>query len=111
VREVGFVALQAVLCALVRGLPWVYGWKTFRPRAFVPLWGYGWRIFVADQLDSVGNLITQVILGRRYSTSALGHYQKAEQLQYVFFQSLVSSVNVVMFPVLSSMQDEPERLR
>lgn len=111
VREVGFVALQAVLYGFVRGLPWVYGWKSFQHSAFKPLWAYGWRIFVADQLEHIGNQITQILIGKRYTVAALGHFQKAEQFQYVFSQTLVSSVNKVMFPALSPLQDEPERLR
>lgn len=111
VREVGFVALQAVLYAFVRGLPWVYRWKAFQPTAFRPLWGYGWRIFVADQLEHIGNQITQILIGKRFTVTALGHFQKAEQFQYVFSQTLVSSVNKVMFPALSPLQDEPMRLK
>lgn len=110
-REVGFVAMQAILYAFVRGLPWVYGLKTFRSAAFKPLWSYGWRIFVADQLEHLGNQITQIIIGKRFSVASLGHFQKAEQFQYVFSQTLVSSVNKVMFPALSPLQDQPDRLR
>lgn len=111
VREVGFVALQAVLYSFVRGLPWFYSWRSFQRTSFVPLWAYGWRIFVADQLEHIGNQITQILIGKRYTVAALGHFQKAEQFQYVFSQTIVSSVNKVMFPALSPLQDEPERLR
>lgn len=51
------------------------------------------------------------MIGRYYSATQLGQYTRAEQFSTIFSSNLTSVVQRVSYPVLSSIQEEPERLR
>ena len=51
-----------------------------------------------------------MIIGRFYSAADLGQYTRASQFSTIFSSNLTSVVQRVSYPVLSSIQNEPERL-
>ena len=52
-----------------------------------------------------------IVIGRFYTSAQLGQYTRAEQFNMIFSSNLTSVVQRVSYPVLSSIQEEPERLR
>lgn len=78
---------------------------------FRQLWGFGWKIFAADQIESIGNQLTSFVIGKNYTATDLGLYQKAEQFQFVFSQTLVSGVNKVIFTTLAKVQGNTNKLK
>jgi PST family polysaccharide transporter len=53
----------------------------------------------------------KILLGRFWGAGALGIYGRAYQLANLPVQQLLAAVGTVAFPVLSRMQNDPERLR
>ena len=55
--------------------------------------------------------IYYIVIGRFYSSSLLGQYTRAQQFNTIFSSNLTSVVQRVSYPVLSSIQEDPKRLR
>ena len=94
---------------------WVFNnWRPvleFSKRSFKELFGFGSKLLLSGLLDTIYRNIYYIIIGRFYSAAQLGQYTRAEQFNNAFSSNLTSVVQRVSYPVLSSIQDEPERLR
>lgn len=94
---------------------WVYNrWRPvleFSADSFKELFGFGSKLLLSGLLDTVYKNIYYIVIGRFYSPAQLGQYTRAEQFNMIFSSNLTSVVQRVSYPVLSSIQDEPERLR
>ena len=66
---------------------------------------------VSGLIDTVWREIYQVIIGKCYSPVALGHYTRAQQFASICSSNLTAVVQRVSFPVLSSLQEDKERLK
>lgn len=75
------------------------------------MFGFGYKLLLSGLLDTLYKNIYYVIIGRCYSPAQLGQYSRAEQFNMIFSSNLTSIVQRVSYPVLSSIQEEPERLR
>jgi len=94
---------------------WVYSaWrpaKEFSRQSFNELFGFGSKLLVSGLIDTIYKNIYYLIIGKFYSAVQLGQYTRAEQFSMVFSSNLTSVVQRVSYPVLSSIQDEGERLK
>ncbi len=94
---------------------WVYNrWRPtleFSVDSFKELFGFGSKLLISGLLDTVYKNVYYIIIGRFYNSSQLGQYTRAEQFNTIFSSNLTVVVQRVSYPVLSSIQDEPERLR
>ena len=95
------------LWILNRWMPsWRFSWSSFRE-----LFGFGWKLLVSGLIDTVWKEIYQLVIGKFYSTSTLGQYTRGKQFSDIFSSNMTSIVQRVSYPVLSSIQDERERMR
>lgn len=85
---------------------WRFSWSSFRE-----LFGFGWKLLVSGLIDTVWKEIYQLVIGKFYSTSTLGQYTRGKQFSDIFSSNMTSIVQRVSYPVLSSIQDERERMR
>lgn len=96
-------------------LLWVYAhWYPklqFSAQSFKQLFGFGWKLLVSSLIDTIWREIYQVVIGKCYSSATLGHYTRAQQFSSICSQNLNTVVQRVSFPVLSSIQDDKERLK
>ena len=69
------------------------------------LYGFGWKLLVSSLLCSLYADLRSLIIGKRFSTEALGYYDRGNQIPFVISSALDSSVQSVMFPVLAKAQD------
>lgn len=94
---------------------WVYcKWRPmleFSVDSFKELFGFGSKLLLSGLLDTIYKNVYYIVIGRFYSSAELGQYTRAEQFNTVFSSNLTSVVQRVSYPVLSSIQEEPERLR
>ena len=94
---------------------WVYTkWKPvfeFSLQSFKELFGFGSKLLLSGLLDTFFRNIYYIVIGRFYTSAQLGQYTRAEQFNSIFSSNLTSVVQRVSYPVLSSIQNEPERLR
>lgn len=78
--------------------------------SFKYMWGFGWKLLVSGLLSNIWNQLYQVVVGRFYSPATLGQYTRSKQFASIFSENLTSVVQRVSYPVLSSIQDEKERM-
>lgn len=78
--------------------------------SFSYLWNYGNKMMASGLLTTVYNNITPIIVGKFYSTSDLGIYNRAHGYALLPSQQIHSVVMEVSFPVLSKIQDDTEKL-
>ena len=89
---------------------WIPQWE-FSIKSFKEMFGFGYKLLLSGLLDTLYKNIYYVIIGRCYSPAQLGQYSRAEQFNMIFSSNLTTVVQRVSYPVLSSIQEEPERLR
>lgn len=93
-------------------------WLTakWRPRerfsfsSFRYLFGYGSKLLASGLLDTVYNNLYTIVIGKVFSSSQLGLYSRADQLGQFPATNVTGIVQRVTFPVLSSIQNEDDRL-
>ena len=94
---------------------WIYctwrpAWE-FSMQSFKELFGFGSKILLSGLLNTIFNEIYSLVIGRCYTSAQLGQYTRANQFNQIFSSNLTTVIQRVSYPVLSSIQDEPERLR
>ena len=89
---------------------WIPVWE-FSMKSFKELFNFGYKLLFSGLLDTIYKEIYYVVIGRFYSAADLGQYTRAQQFNIIFSSNLTSVVQRVSYPVLSSIQEEPERLR
>ena len=75
------------------------------------LFAYGWKLLVSSLLDTVYNNIRQVIIGKVYSSADLAYYNKGKHLPYLVITNVNVAIDSVLFPAISSKQDEIDRVK
>lgn len=95
-----------LLWAFVRWMPkLVFSWKSFKE-----LFSFGSKLLASGLLDTAYNNIYTLVIGKVFSSSALGVYSRADSLAQYPSSNITSVLQGVTFPVLSSIQNEPGRL-
>ena len=82
----------------------------FSSESFHELFGFGWKLMVTALLDGVWKELYQVVVGKFYNPATLGQYTRAKHYAKLFSQNLTSVMDRVTYPVLSSIQDDKERM-
>lgn len=94
-------------------------WKlsTWRPKtgwnraSFSYLWNYGSKMLAAGLLDTIYNNLYTIVIGKVFCAKELGYYTRAQQFSQLPSQNVTGVLQRVTFPVLSSIQNEDERLQ
>lgn len=93
---------------------WVFNkWRPaveFSMKSFKELFGFGSKLMISGIINTVYQNIYYLIIGKFYTSAQLGQYTRAEQFKNIFSENLTSVVQRVSYPVLSSIQNEEERL-
>lgn len=95
-------------------LLWVYNhWYPkllFSLQSFKYLFAFSWKLLVAQIINTLWQQMYQVVIGKFYNSNTLGQYTRARQFSDIFSTNLTSVVRRVTFPVLSTLQDDTERM-
>jgi len=84
----------------------IFSWQSFKE-----MWDFGWKLMVSGIFNTISKNIYGIVIGRKFSAAILGQYSRAESFAGLFSRNITNIVTRVSFPVLSSIQDEPERLK
>lgn len=84
---------------------WAYSWKSFRE-----LFSFGSKMLASGILDTTYNNIYQIVIGKVFSASSLGHYTRAHQFATLPSSNITGILQRVSYPVLCQIQDDDERL-
>lgn len=96
-------------------LLWLF--TTWRPslvfslKALRDMFGFGSRILIAGLLTTIFDNIYLVAIGKLFSAGDLGYYTRAKRLEQAPRDNLTGVVNKVAFPIFSTIQDKPVRLK
>ena len=89
----------------------------WRPKAFFSfsrlkvLLKYGYKLLFASLLDTIWNQVRQLIIGKKYSSSDLAFYNKGNELPQDVSIAISSSIDSVLFPVMSKAQESSEEVK
>lgn len=104
---VGSSLRTALLWIFVKWRPALrFSWKSFKE-----MFSFGSKLLASSLIDTIYNNIYTLVIGKFYSPASLGEYNKAESFAAFPSSSMTSMISSVTYPVLSKMQDDPERLR
>ena len=84
-------------------------WKPkflFSFNSFKELFSFGFFVLLADIINTIGNNIQGILIGRVYNASTMGYYTQAHKLDQVASSSISSIINQVSYPVLSEVQND-----
>ena len=90
------------------------GWRPSRPRwehGMWPLVSFGVNLSLTNMLAYVGQNADNVLIGKVYGAVPLGIYSRAYNLLLLPARQVQAPVGRVAVPVLSFLQDQPERYR
>lgn len=95
-----------LLWAYVKWRPqWVFSWKSFRE-----MFSFGSKMLASGLLDTIYNNIYTIVIGKCFNSTALGVYSRADGLAQFPSSNITGVLQAVTFPVLSSIQNDEERL-
>ena len=101
------VANTVILWFTVKWRPiWKFSFERFKG-----LFIYGWKLLVSSLIDAVYNNLRQLIIGKMYTTESLAFYNRGYMIPNAFVGSINSAIDSVLFPVLSSAQDNAETVK
>ena len=83
----------------------VFSWKSFKE-----LFSFGSKLLVSGLLDTLYNNVYSLVIGKVFSPSTLGVYSRASGLAEFPSSNITAVLQGVTFPVLSSIQNEEDRL-
>ncbi len=75
------------------------------------LFSYGWKILCSSVLDTVYNNIYSLVIGKFYSETELGYYNRGKQFPFFIIVNINSAIDSVMFPVMSQAQSNKKQLK
>lgn len=109
------LVIQSIFASIIRTVMlWVivkwhpqlaFSWKSFKE-----LFTFGSKLLASGLLDTIYNNIYPLVIGKVFSPSTLGVYSKAKALAEYPSSNITGVLQGVTFPVLSTIQNEEDRL-
>lgn len=75
------------------------------------LFSYSWKLLVSSLLETLYMNLRNLIIGKIYTPTALGIYNRGQQFPQLIVDNINGSIQSVMLPTLSSEQDNEERVK
>lgn len=70
------------------------------------LFSYGWKLLCSSLLDTGYNQLRNLIIGKVYSSADLAYYNKADAFPGMIISNVNSSIDSVLLPSMSTVQDD-----
>ena len=75
------------------------------------LFSFGWKMLVSSLLATAYKEIRSLVIGKMFSTSDLGFYNRGQMFPNVVVSNIDGSIQSVMLPALSQVQDDTRRIK
>lgn len=72
---------------------------------------YGWKLLLSSLIDTIYQNLTNLVVGRKYSSEILGFYNRGNQFPNLFVTNINGSIQSVMLPALSKEQDNKFKVK
>ena len=78
---------------------------------FKGLFSFGWKLLCSALLDTLYRNIRDLIIGKLFTPADLGFYNRGDQFPKIIITNINSSIQSVLLPSLSSVQDDKPKLK
>lgn len=85
---------------------WIFSWKSFKE-----FFSFGFKLSLTGCVWQAYANCVQFFIGKVYSPAQLALYDRGKHLSMLPATTLFEPINSIMFPILSSIQGDEERLR
>ncbi len=85
--------------------------KMFSLKRLKELFSYGWKMLVSGIISTAYGKLTQLIIGKVFSPTDLAFYNKGEAFPSLVVDNINTSIDNVLLPSMSSVQDDKTSLR
>ena len=85
--------------------------KMFSFERLKGLFMFGWKLLVSAVIDTIYNDVRQLIIGKIYSDSELAFYNRGKQFPQIIVTNINTSIDSVLLPTMSQVQDDPARVK
>lgn len=105
------LVVQHILTAAIPAIVfWFYiKWRpilSFSWQSFRELFNFGFYMFLTHIINSFGQQIQGLLIGRFYTSSTMGYYSKAQGTEKLASLSISGVMTQVTFPLFSEVQDD-----
>ncbi len=83
----------------------------FSRKSFFELFSFGSKLLLSGLINTLTKNIYYLVIGKYFSAIELGYYTRADQFKSLPSQNLYSIIERVSYPLLSSIQHEPEKMK
>ena len=73
------------------------------------LLSYGWKLLVSNLIDRMYANLRQLLIGKLFSSSDLAYYNRGNQVPRMIVDNVNTSIDSVLFPIMSKEQECLER--
>lgn len=96
-------------------LLWILNsWKPsliFSSESFKSLFNFGSKILLSTLINTIYKNLYYFLIGKFFSPVSLGYYTRAEQFQSPFSVNITQAISRISYPILSTLQEDSERLK
>lgn len=85
--------------------------KMFSFKRLKALFSFGWKLLISALIDTGYNQLRSLIIGKVYTSADLGYYNKAKNFPSMIIQNVNTSIDSVLLPSMSSVQDDKIRVK
>ena len=75
------------------------------------LFSFGWKLLVSSLIDTVYRDLTQLIIGKKYSSSDLAQYNQGNKFPQLIVTNINTSIVSVLLPTMSKSQDNASEIK
>ena len=75
------------------------------------LYSFGWKLLASSLLDTVYREMSSLIIGKMYTSADLAYFNQGDKFPKLIITNINTSIDSVLLPTLSDVQDEKEKLK
>ena len=85
--------------------------KCFSWERLKKLYSFGWKLLASSLLDTVYREMSSLIIGKMYTSADLAYFNQGDKFPKLIITNINTSIDSVLLPTLSDVQDEKEKLK
>ena len=107
------VAQQLSRQCTISILLWIFSnWKpdaTFSAKSFKEMFSFGSKLLACSLISVIWSEVYSFVIGKMYNPVTVGYFSRAEKFKGLATSNIGQVVQRVGYPIMSSIQNEPER--
>lgn len=104
--------LNAVFMSII--MRFTISWRpklVFRTKRLKSLFSFSWKLLISSLMNTLYSNIRSLIIGKLYNSEMLGYYNRGWQIPNFVTSNINGSIQSVMLPTLSKVQDNKQRTK